>query len=74
MKIAFFWTWDFSKNILKWILSYKDIEVKLVVSQPDKPFWRKKEILETKVKSYSIENNLNILQPEKLKNNEEFHG
>ncbi len=74
MKIAFFWTWDFSKNILKWILSYKDIEVKLVVSQPDKPFWRKKEILETKVKSYSIENNLNILQPEKLKNNEEFNN
>ena len=52
MKIAFFWTWDFSKNILKNILkSEKKVEIMLIVSQADKPIWRKKEILPTPVKS-----------------------
>ena len=72
MKIAFFWTWDFSKNILKNILENKNSpEIKLVVSQVDKPVWRKKEILPTPVKAFALEN-LEVLQPEKLKNNEEF--
>lgn len=72
MKIAFFWTAEFSKNILKWILEYKDIEVDLVVSQPDKPVWRKKEILATPVKALALEKWIKVLQPEKLKNNTEF--
>ena len=72
MKIAFFWTWDFSKNTLKWILENKDIEVWLVVSQPDKPIWRKKIITPTPVKEIALENNIKVLQPEKLKNNTDF--
>lgn len=72
MKIAFFWTGDFSKNILSWILDKKDIEVKLVVSQPDKPFWRKQELIPTPVKAFSLEKWIEILQPEKLRNNTDF--
>ncbi len=72
MKIAFFWTWDFSRNILEKILEKKDIEVKLVVSQPDKPIWRKKIITPTAVKSLALEKNIEVLQPERLKNNNEF--
>lgn len=67
MKIAFFWTAEFSRNILSSILKQKDIEVSLVVSQADKAIWRKKEIQETPLKKLAIENNINVLQPEKLK-------
>ncbi len=67
MKIAFFWTWEFSRNILKWILTDKSINIWLVVSQPDKPVWRKKIITKTPVKILAEENNIKVLQPEKLK-------
>ena len=72
MKIAFFGTWEFSRNILEWILTYEDIEVNLVVSQPDKPVWRKKIMTPTPLKVLAEENNIPVLQPEKLKNNQEF--
>ena len=73
MKIAFFWTWDFSRNILKNILKEKNSpEIKLIVSQSDKPTWRKMILTETPVKILAKEKNLKVLQPEKLKNNTEF--
>ncbi len=72
MKIAFFGTWEFSKNILDWILKYNEIEVSLVVSQPDKPIWRKKVITPTPVKICAEHYNIPVLQPEKLRNNEAF--
>jgi methionyl-tRNA formyltransferase len=72
MKIAFFWTWEFSKNILKWIFNEWSIDVWLIVSQPDKPIWRKKTITPTPVKQLALEKNIKILQPEKLKNNTDF--
>ncbi len=67
MKIAFFWTWEFSKNILEWILKKDNIEVSLIVSQPDKAVWRKKEIQKTHVKILAEKNNIKIFQPNKLK-------
>lgn len=68
MKIAFFGTGDFSRNILKWIIELrKDLEVRLVLSQPDKPIGREKLIIWTPVKTFAIENNIDVLQPEKLK-------
>ena len=74
IKIAFFWTWNFSANILKSLLEdfKNNIEVKLVVSQPDKPVWRKKILEKTPVKIVAENNNLEILQPNKLKDNKEF--
>ncbi len=72
MKIAFFWTWEFPKNILEWILNELDINVWLIVSQPDKPIWRKKIITATPVKVLAEKKWIKVLQPEKLKNNTEF--
>lgn len=73
MKIAFFWTWDFSKNILKNILSHKKSpDIKLIVSQIDKHIWRKMILTETPVKIFAKEKNIEILQPEILKNNNIF--
>lgn len=72
MKIAFFWTWDFSANILSWILENKEIKVLLAVSQQDKPIWRKQELMQTPVKQLALEKWIEILQPEKLKNNIDF--
>jgi len=72
MKIAFFGTGEFSKNTLAGILQHDDIEVSLVVSQPDKPIGRKKIITPTAVKVLAQENNITVLQPEKLRNNTEF--
>lgn len=72
MKIAFFGTWEFSKNILSWILKNSNIEVWLVVSQPDKPVGRKKIITKTPIKILAEEKNIKISQPQKLKNNTDF--
>jgi len=72
LKIAFFGTWDFSKNILKDVLDDSRVEVKLVVSQPDKPVGRKKILEKTPVKILAEERNIEILQPEKLLKNIEF--
>lgn len=72
MKIAFFWTGEFSKNILEWILKHNEIEVLTSISQPDKPVWRKKILEKTEIKKLSIEKWIKILQPEKLKNNSEL--
>jgi len=69
MKIAFFGTWEFSRNILAWILNDWTIEVWLVVSQPDKPVGRKKIITATPIKEFALEKNIEVLQPTKLKTN-----
>jgi len=67
LKIAFFGTGDFSKNIMKLILDDSRIDLKLVVSQPDKPVGRKKILEKTAVKILAEENNIEVLQPEKLR-------
>jgi len=72
MKIAFFWTPQFSAEILKEILKIDDFDVKLVVSQPDKPIWRKKIITPTPVKQEALDNNIEVLQPTKLAGNTEL--
>jgi methionyl-tRNA formyltransferase len=72
MKIAFFWTWEFSKNILDWITYFKKLDIKLVVSQPDKPIWRNNKLEFTEIKKYALNKQLVVLQPLKLKNNQDF--
>ena len=47
----------------------KIVNIKLVICQPDKPSGRNKKIEIGEVKKYSIENNLRILQPDKIKGN-----
>lgn len=72
IKIAYFWTWDFSANILEDLIDSKKIDIKLVVSQPDKAVWRKKIITKTPVKILAEANNIEVSQAEKLRNNLDF--
>lgn len=71
-KIAFFWTGEFSANILEWVIKNENIDVVLAVSQPDKAVGRKKILTPTQVKILALENNIEVLQPEKLMKNTEF--
>jgi methionyl-tRNA formyltransferase len=73
MKILFFGTPEFSVPFLKTLANDDEIEVLAAVTQPDKPVGRKKTITAPPVKLFA-QNELGIpvLQPESIKNNEEF--
>lgn len=66
--IVFMGTPEFSVPILK-ALS-KNYDVLAVVTQPDRPIGRKREIISTPVKQAATELNLPIYQPEKLSGSE----
>lgn len=72
IKIAYFWTGEFSARILADILKDSFFETKLVVSQADKKIWREQILTATPVKKLALENNLEVSQPEKIKENTEF--
>ena len=74
MKIVYFWTWPFSAQILSALFSFSEIEIVAVVSQPDKPVWRKMELLPTPVKKVGLEHHIEVLQPEKIKGNTDFEN
>ncbi len=67
MNIAFFGTWNFSRNILESLLQYDDIKVSFVVSQPDKKVGRKNELQVTPLKELALSQNIMVLQPNSLK-------
>ena len=67
MNCIFMGTPLFGKYVLEKLS--KIVNIKLVLCQPDKPSGRNKKIEIGEVKKYSIENNLRILQPDKIKNN-----
>src|SRR5690606_29054746 len=69
MKIVFMGTPEFAAICLEEILKSKH-EVVGVVTVPDKPAGRGQKISQSAVAKLSIENNLKLLQPEKLKNPE----
>lgn len=64
MKIAFFGTPLFAKEILEQLLEHHEIVA--VITQPDKPFGRKQELKASEVKLLAQAHNLPIFQPEKL--------
>lgn len=57
--------------ILKSLIDDSDVNVKLVVCQPDKPKGRGNKLTSPPVKELAIEHNIEVFQPDKLKNNEE---
>ena len=69
MKIVFAGTSEFSAFHLNLLIDSQH-EIPLVISKPDRRSGRGKEIKVTKVKTIALKNNLNILQPEYIKNNE----
>jgi len=69
MKIIFMGTPDFAVASLKALLS-ANYNVIAVITAPDKPAGRGQKLSESAVKKFATENNLKVLQPEKLKNPE----
>lgn len=69
MRIVFFGTPDFAVASLK-ALFESDADICAVVTAPDKPGGRGMKLQMSAVKKYALENNLPVLQPEKLKNEE----
>jgi len=71
MKIVFMGTPDFSLPSLKTLLKSKH-KILAVVTQPDKERGRGQKISFTPVKQFTVENDIPVYQPEKLKGNQEF--
>lgn len=71
LKILFMGTPDFAQESLKSIYD-AGFEIIGVVTNPDKPKGRGMKLAYSPVKEYSLEKNLKIYQPIKIKNNTEF--
>lgn len=71
MRVVFMGTPDFAVGTLKALLEAGH-EVAAVVTQPDKPKGRGKELLMTPVKAEAVKAGVPVYQPEKIRKNEEF--
>jgi len=70
MKIIFMGTPDYARDILQKIIDTEDMDVVAVYTQPDKPVGRKKVLTPPVVKTLAIENNIDVYQPIRLRNEE----
>ncbi len=73
MVIAFSGTPRFAVPTLEKLVS-SGFEVRLVITQPDKPRGRGLELAPSPVKSRALELGLPVVQPDKIKSNEEFRA
>jgi methionyl-tRNA formyltransferase len=69
IRIVFMGTPDFAVESLKALVE-NGYQIVGVITAPDKPAGRGRQLSESAVKKYALNNNLNVLQPEKLKNPE----
>ncbi|KKR49204.1 MAG: Methionyl-tRNA formyltransferase [Candidatus Magasanikbacteria bacterium GW2011_GWC2_40_17] len=67
-KVVFFGTQEFAKEILEKLISDKNFSIELVITPPDKPIGRKKEIFFSPVKNLALKEKIKVEQPENLKN------
>ena len=67
IRIVFMGTPEFAVESLKALVEY-GYQVVGVITAPDKPAGRGRQLSESAVKKYALENSLKVLQPEKLKN------
>lgn len=67
IRIVFMGTPDFAVESLKALVE-NNYNVVGVITTPDKPAGRGRQMSESAVKKYALEQNLKVLQPEKLKN------
>lgn len=72
MNIVFMGTPDFAKKSLKKLIDLKLFNIKAVITNPDKPKGRGRVLTSSTVKELAIENNLKVLQPEKIRENTEL--
>ena len=69
VRIVFMGTPDFAVESLKALVE-SGYHVVGVITAPDKPAGRGRQLTKSAVKQYAVSNNLTVLQPEKLKNPE----
>jgi len=60
MKIAYMGSGTFATNILEKLLLEDNIQITKIITQPAKPFGRKKQLLPTELKQFVDSNNLDI--------------
>ena len=65
-KIVYMGTPEYARVILGRLIGADDMEVSLVLTQPDRPVGRKKILTPPPVKSLAIQNNIEVLQPARL--------
>ncbi len=66
-KIVYMGTPEYAKIILDGLIKDGSFEISLVVTQPDRPMGRKMELTPPDVKVSALEYDIDILQPERLK-------
>lgn len=69
MRVIFMGTPDFAVSTLKSLLQSKH-DVVLVVTQPDKPRGRGKQVSYSPVKEVALEHNIEVFQPQRIKSEE----
>ncbi|MDA3908674.1 MAG: methionyl-tRNA formyltransferase [Sulfurimonas sp.] len=70
MRIIFMGTPDYAEAILNRIIDASDMEVVAVYTQPDKPVGRKKTMTPPVVKTLAQKNNIDVYQPNRLRDSE----
>ncbi len=65
-KIVYMGTPHYAKEILNTLIEAEDMEVTLVLTQPDRPVGRKKVLTPPPVKSLALDHGINVLQPNRL--------
>lgn len=71
-KVIFFGSFEFAVGTMEKLARLKDYEIVAVVTNPDKSSGRKKTLSQSPVKSTALALGLEVLQPEKLRDNEDF--
>jgi methionyl-tRNA formyltransferase len=65
-KIVYMGTPHYAKEILDTLIKAEDMDVNLVLTQPDRPVGRKKVLTPPPVKTLAVEHNIDVLQPNRL--------
>lgn len=65
-KVIFMGTPEISVKVLEAICSFNDVQLLMVITQPDKQVDRKKTIVYSPIKKYCLDNNLRLIQPIKI--------
>jgi len=71
-RVIFMGTPSYARDILKSLIEDKNSDILLVVTQPDRPVGRKRELKPSEVKVLAQESNLDIIQPETLRDDEVY--
>lgn len=72
-KVVFMGTPDFAVPALKALIESDEYDVKLVISQPDKPTGRHQVLTPSPVKELALQYDIEVYQPLSLKNEEAFN-